>query len=208
MRRLVLLPLLLISAVAAHAAEQARTVPAFTAISNSGPISISIEVGKAQSVTATGSDKFLALLKTDVVNGELEIGLNERNVSSSSLGDPKIVITVPQLTKFTMAGAGAATITHYSGDSLSVDYAGAGTLKADGKVKTLKLQIAGVGSIDTKDLIAQDVTASVGGVGSVKVYASESLDADVGGVGSLKYYGNPRTVHKSAGGVGSISKGD
>jgi len=38
--------------------------------------------------------------------------------------------------------------------------------------------------------------------------ASESLDADVGGVGSLKYYGNPRTVHKSAGGVGSISKGD
>jgi hypothetical protein len=208
MRRFLLLPLLLISAVAAHAAEQARTVPAFTAISNSGPISISIEVGKAQSITAIGSDKFLSLLKTDVVNGELEIALNERDVSTSSLGDPKIVITMPQLTRFSMSGAGAATITHYSGDSLSVDYAGAGTLKADGKVKALKMQIAGVGSIDTKDLIAQDVSVSVGGVGSVKVYASESLDADVGGVGSLKYYGNPRTVHKSAGGIGSISKGD
>jgi hypothetical protein len=208
MRRLLVLPVLMLAAFAAHAAEQARTVPAFTAISNSGPISISIEVGKAQSVTAIGSDKFLSLLKTDVVNGELEIALDERNVSTSSLGDPKLVITVPQLTRFTMAGAGAATITHYAGDSLSVDYTGAGAFKADGKVKTLKLQIAGVGSIDTKDLIAQNVTVSVGGVGSVKVYASDSLDADVGGVGSLKYYGNPHTVHKSAGGVGSISKGD
>jgi hypothetical protein len=208
MRRLLLIPALMLSALAAHAAEQARNVSSFTAISNSGPISISIEVGKPQSVTAIGSDKFLALLKTEVVDGVLEISLGERSVSTSSLGEPKLVVTVPQLTRYTMAGAGETTITHFTGDSLSVDYAGAGTLKADGKVKTLKLQIAGVGSIDTKDLIAQNVTANVGGVGSVKVYASESLDADVGGVGSLKYYGNPHTVHKSAGGVGSISKGD
>jgi hypothetical protein len=199
----------MLPALAAHAADQARTVPAFTAISNSGPIiSITIEVGKAQSLTASGSDKFLSLLKTEVVNGELQVSLGEHSVSNASLGEPKLVITVPQLTKFTMAGAGAATITHFAGDSLDVEYSGAGTLKADGKVKTLKLEIAGVGSIDTKELIAQNVSANVGGVGSVKVYASESLDADVGGVGSLKYYGNPHTVHKNAGGIGSISKGD
>ena len=207
MRRLLLLPLLMLTALAAQAADQARTVPAFTTISNSGPISISIDVGKTQSVVATGNEKFLSLLKTEVIHGELQISLQE-HASGSSLGDPKIVVTIPQLSKLTMAGAGAATITHAAGDSLDIEYSGAGSLKADGKVKALKMDIAGVGSIDTKELIAQNVSVSVGGVGSVKVYASESLDAEVGGVGSLKYYGNPRTVRKSAGGIGSISKGD
>jgi hypothetical protein len=45
-------------------------------------------------------------------------------------------------------------------------------------------------------------------VGSVKVYAGDTLDAEVGGVGSLKYYGNPRIVRRHAGGIGTLSKGD
>ena len=207
MRRLLLLPLLSLAALAAHADEQSRTVPAFTTISNSGPISISIDVGKAQSVVASGNEKFLSLVKSEVVDGELRISLKERNVSGS-LGDPKVTITMPALTRFTMAGAGEATITHMSGDALTVEYSGAGSLKADGKVKTLSLQIAGVGSIDTHKLLAEKVSVDVGGVGNVKVYASDSLDARVGGVGSLTYYGNPHNVSKSAGGIGSISKGD
>jgi hypothetical protein len=207
MRRLLLLPLLSLAALAAHADEQTRTVPAFTSVSNAGPISISIDVGKAQSVVASGTEKFLSLLKTEVVDGELRISFKEHNINGS-LGDPRVTITMPALTRFAMAGAGEATVTHMSGDSLSVEYSGAGSFKADGKVKTLKLEVGGVGSIDTRHLQAEKVSVDVGGVGSVKVYASDTLDAHVGGVGSLTYYGNPRTISKSAGGIGSISKGD
>jgi hypothetical protein len=207
MRRLLLLPLLSLAALAAHAGEETRTLPAFTTISNSGPISIVVDVGKAQSVVVSGNDEFLAQLKTEVVDGELRVSMKNHRVSGS-LGDPKITITMPALTRFAMAGAGAATLTHLSGDSLSVEYSGAGSLKADGKVKNLKLEIAGVGSIDTRRLLAEKVSVDVGGVGNVQVYASDTLDADVGGVGSLTYYGNPRSVHKNAGGIGSISKGD
>ncbi len=188
----------------AQAAEQARNVAPFTAVSNSGPISISIDVGKTQSVTASGNDTFINQLTTEVVDGELRIRLRDHTIDSS-LGDPRIVITMPQITRFTMAGAGATTITHVSGDKLDVNYSGAGSLKADGSVKALNLMVGGVGSIDTRELHAQTAVVTVGGVGSVRVYASERLDATVGGVGSLTYYGHPKSVNSTGGGLGSVS---
>jgi hypothetical protein len=193
-------------ALHAQAADQARNVAPFTAVSNSGPISISIDVGKTQSVTAFGNDTFINELTTDVVDGELRIRLRDHSITGT-LGDPRIVITLPQLTRFTMAGAGATTITHASGDSLELDYSGAGSLKADGNVNRLVLMVGGVGSIDAKALHADTATVTVGGVGSVKVYASTRLDAAVGGVGSLTYYGNPKTVNSTGGGLGSVSAG-
>lgn len=193
-------------ATLASAADQARTLAPFSAISNSGPVAVTIEVGKAQSVTASGSDTFIDELVTDVVDGELHIKLRDRHVGSS-LGDPKIVITMPRLTRFTMAGAGATTLTHMSGDSLELDYSGAGSLKADGSVKTLTLLVGGVGAIDARALHAETASVTLGGVGAVKVYASNRLDATVGGIGSLTYYGNPKTVNSTGGGLGSISAG-
>ena len=99
-----------------------------------------------------------------------------------------------------------ATITHMSGDSLDVRFGGAGSLKADGSVRRLKLNVGGVGSIDTRDLHADTVDVNVGGVGSVQVWAGTRLDASVGGVGSLTYYGDPKTVNTRGGGLGSISR--
>lgn len=191
----------------AHAADQARTVAPFTAVSNAGAINLFIEVGKTQSVVVHGSDEFLADTLTEVVGNELRI--HPRHESEHRDGhwdEMKITITVPQLTAFTMAGAGQTTLTHMSGDKLEVRFGGAGSLKADGTVRELTLNVGGVGSIDTRDLHAATVNANIGGVGSVKVWAGERLDASVGGVGSLTYYGDPKIVHTSGGGLGSISK--
>ena len=192
----------------AQAAEQTRSVAPFSTIANSGPISVHIEVGKAQSVTVSGSDDLLAELQTEVVGTELRLHMRHDTVSfNSHHNDLRVTITLPQLTAFAMAGAGETVITHMSGDSLDVRFGGAGTLKADGSVKNLTLNVGGVGSIDTRELHADTATVNVGGVGSVKVWAGTRLDASVGGVGSLTYYGDPKTVNTNGGGLGSISKG-
>lgn len=192
----------------ARAADQARNVAPFTSVSNSGPISIRIEVGKAQSVTASGSEAFLDELQTEVVGNELQIKARDQNTHNHNWsGHPTIVITLPQLTAFTMAGAGDTTITHMAGDSLDIRFGGAGSLKAEGSVKTLKLNLGGVGSVDTRQLHAESADVNVGGVGSVKVWASARLDASVGGVGSLTSYGDPAVVNTHSGGIGSISRG-
>jgi hypothetical protein len=209
MRRTFIFPLLAAAAIVALpalAADQARTVPSFTSISNSGPISLAIEVGKTQSLVASGSDTFLEKLSTEVVDGQLRIKLKDKSLGST-WGDPKVVITMPRLTRLEIAGAGDTTLVHMSGDSLDVRFTGVGSLKAEGTVKSLTLNVGGVGSIDTRSLHADSVNVNVGGVGSVRVYASTRLDAAVGGVGSLTYYGDPKTVNTNGGGLGSISRG-
>ncbi|MFL6695609.1 MAG: head GIN domain-containing protein [Vitreoscilla sp.] len=195
-------------ALQAQAAEQTRSVAPFTAVSNSGPVNLRIEVGKAQSVVVSGTDDLVQDLQTEVVGSELKLHMRRDTTTFNRHHDElNVTITVPQLTAFTMSGAGETTITHMSGDSLDVRFGGAGSLKADGSVRNLTMHVGGVGSIDTRELHAESATVNVGGVGSVKVWASNRLDASLGGVGSLAYYGDPKTVNTSGGGLGSISRG-
>ena len=195
-------------ALQAQAAEQTRSVGPFTAVSNSGPVNLRIEVGKAQSVVVSGTDDLVSDLQTEVVGNELKLHMRRDTTNFNRHHDElNVTITMPQLTAFTMGGAGETTITHMSGDSLDVRFGGAGSLKADGTVRNLTMHVGGVGSIDTSELHAENATVNVGGVGSVKVWASNRLDASLGGVGSLTYYGEPKQVNTHGGGLGSISKG-
>jgi len=208
MRRLVLASLLGLAALAADAADpsQVRNVGAFSSIANSGPFIVSIDVGKPASVTATGSATFLEQLVTEVHDGELRIHLRDDHVNR--LGDEnRIAITLPQLARYRMSGAGATTLTHMAGDTLEVAMSGAGSLKASGEVRSFQLALSGVGSVDARELHARTVHADVSGVGSVKVWSSDVLEGSVSGVGSLTYYGDPKTVNTRGGGIGSISRG-
>ena len=190
----------------AQAAEQQRDVPPFTSVESSGAMVIRVEVGPAQSVRVSGNDRFLAQLRTEVVDGQLKLSMKDH--VAHDISDPKVTITMPLLTAFSMAGAGEVTLAHVNGDRLEITFGGAGALKADGRVKQLKMNVGGVGEIDTRALAAENAEVHVGGVGSVKVTATTRLDASVGGVGSLTYYGHPRIVNTNGGGLGSISRGD
>lgn len=210
MRTAITFTLALLAALAtihAEAAEETRTLAPFDKVSSSGAVNVRIEVGKAQSVTVSGDDVRVHDLLTEVVGNQLKIRTRRDTIE---VGDDhesvRVTITLPQLTAFAMGGAGEAFITHMSGDALDVNFGGAGSLKAEGSVHSLHLSVGGVGSIDTRALHADAVRVSVGGIGSVDVWAGTSLDASVGGIGSLTYYGDPKTVHTSGGGLGSISR--
>ena len=191
----------------ALADEQARTAPAFTAIDLRGPISIDVQAGKAQSITVRGTPRFVAMLVTDVVDGELRVYLRD-NATKKISGDPRVIVTVPALRTFSMEGAGETTLRNITGDRFDVRYRGAGSMSIDGTVKQLKLQAQGVGEVDARKLIAQDANVTFQGIGSVEIYASSKLDAQVSGMGELLYYGHPKTVNKSVSGIGSVKAGD
>jgi hypothetical protein len=70
-------------ALQAQAADQTRSVAPFTTISNSGPVNLFIEVGKAQSVVVSGSDDYLEDVRTKVSDGELRIKMrNDSHVDN------------------------------------------------------------------------------------------------------------------------------
>lgn len=207
MHRYLVLPALLFAAFA-HAEDQTRSVAAFHEINIKGPVSIAVEVGKTQSVVISGDAKFQQRVTSEVVDGQLMIGMRDKHESMNISDGQKITITLPKLSKFMVEGAGEAVLSNISGERLELVYKGAGRLQAKGSVKALRINAQGVGEVDTKALLAQQADVTFEGVGAVKVYASERLNAVVRGMGSLNYYGNPRSVTKSVQGIGSVSAGD
>jgi hypothetical protein len=194
-------------AATAHADEQVRSAPAFTSISVHGPISVTVDAGKTQSLTVRGDARFVKELRSEVVDGELRLRLDD-NKFKSRHDDPRVVITMPSLRALDVEGAGEIQLNGIRGERLDVNYRGAGSMDINGEVKTFRMTAEGVGAVDAKALVANDVDVRFRGIGDVSVYARNRLDAVVQGMGSLTYYGKPRTVNKSASGIGSVQAGN
>lgn len=195
------------AAGAASAAEASRQLPSFIAINAKGAFAMTVEVGKAQSVTVSGEDKFVSAVKTEVIDNELQITLPEKTYKGTQK-DPRITITVPSLSRVKVEGAGETLLNKINTDRIDISYLGAGHLAANGKVKYLRLNAKGVGEVDTSKLQAERVDVNFEGVGNVSVYATELLNAVAKGIGGLTYYGHPKTVNKSVAGIGNVRAGD
>lgn len=207
MRRLSFVLALSLSCATAHAAEQVRASAPFTSISVRGPISVIVDAGKTQTLTVRGSDRFVGGLTSEVVNGELRLGMRDKDRSVGK-GEQHVFITVPQLRAFRGEGAGETQLNNIRGDRFDVRYRGAGRLVVNGQVKSLTVRAEGVGEVDTKDLIANEADVRFQGIGDVKVHAKDKLATVVQGMGTLTYYGKPRTIDNSVTGLGSVGAGD
>lgn len=187
----------------AFAAQETRDLPAFNAIATQGAFTLVVNAGQKQSFEVSGDEAELATLETKVVDGELHISLPKKQ--SFKWGDRlKITIGMEELQKMSMEGVGDTTLNALSGERFALRYQGVGYLNANGKVQHFVLKAEGVGAVNARKLEAQSVDASLQGVGSVSVRATDSLNAKVEGLGSLSYYGKPTHVRQSAEGIGSI----
>jgi hypothetical protein len=192
----------------AHADEQVRNAPAFTSISVHGPISVTVDAGKAQSLKVRGDARFLRDLSSEVVDGELRLRMPDKNTKVNSRDEQRVVIAMPALRALDVEGAGEIKLNGIRGERLDVNYRGAGSVGINGEVKTFSMKAEGVGEVDAKALLANDADIRFRGIGDVKVYARNRLDVVVEGMGNLTYYGKPRTVNKSASGIGSVQAGN
>ena len=91
--------------------------------------------------------------------------------------------------------------------SIKAEYEGVGNLMLGGTTNFIEIKSEGVGKVDTQKLLAKSVVLKASGIGSVKVYASESIDLNNEGVGSVTYYGNPTVKNLKNSGVGKIKQG-
>ena len=192
---------------AAIAEDFTRNVASFNVIKSRSAMNVTVEVGKTQSITIKGNEKFASRVITEVIGNELILSYKEKhNIHISD--DAQVIITVPQLNRFKMEGAGLTRLININSDDFELSYEGAGMLVATGKTKYLRLRAQGVGLVETKDLVAERADVNVEGIGAVSVNAREKLNANVQGIGTLTYYGNPKQLAKSVEGIGSIHAGD
>lgn len=191
----------------AFAATETRELPEFSSITSQGVYKMVVNAGQKQSLVLEGGKEFLDKIKTSVSGDRLVIAMTDTK-NQNWKGKVTVTINMAQLKEFRSEGVGSTTLTQLMGDKFTLNYQGVGNLTATGSVNKLVLHAQGVGSLDAKGLTARDVQATLEGVASVAVRATESLNAHVLGVGSLSYYGQPKKISKWVEGVGRIHAGD
>ncbi|MCL2445859.1 MAG: DUF2807 domain-containing protein [Oscillospiraceae bacterium] len=88
-------------------------------------------------------------------------------------------------------------------DGLNVQVEGVGTVQLRGSAPNAFISVEGVANVRAFDFIAENAEVRVDGVGSVDVYATETLTARVRGVGTVRYDGGAR-VNRDVEGVGRV----
>ena len=181
----------------------------------SDTVSLRIQQDLMDHVTVTESGGVLTVRSTRNIN-----------VSNPNL-TPVLTVSSPSLERVTHAGAGKfTTIDPITGDSFSLNIAGAadGNIKLDVRELTVSLagagsfelsgiadnadiSMAGAGRIEALDLATSTASIDMSGAGSVRISCSEALTVTAGGVGSVEYRGSP-TLDITRGGLVTVKQID
>ena len=187
-------------------ASEIRELSKFKAIEIAiGYDKILVNCGEEPSLHISGDENILPLITTRISKGILTI---ESDSTFETKADSEIIINVKSLKEFTFDGVGETVIQNVNSEKFTCNINGVGSCELNGKVESFYVSVNGVGSVNAKQLIADDVVANLNGVGSVKLYAKNSLNASVNGIGGLTYFGNPTELILNDSGIGGITKGD
>ncbi len=202
--------------------EEKRDVSGFHEVALNGMGNLSIEQGTQEALTVETDDNILPKIRTDVEGGRLSIGV-ERGVSIHPSGTIRYKLTLRDLTRLDLAGSGKINagplrckdlavrlpgsgdirIDQLTAESVRAEINGSGRIEIPGKVPRQRVQIAGSGDYDARNLDSQEAEVSISGSGDATIWVRESLSAHISGSGRVDYYGNP-TVTKSISGSGNI----
>ena len=187
-------------------ASEMRKLSNFKAIEITiGYDKILVNCGEEPSIHISGDENILPLITTRISKGILTI---ESDSTFETKADSEIIINVKSLKEFTFDGVGGTVIQNVNSEKFTCNINGVGSCELNGKVESFYVSVNGVGSVNARQLISDDVVASLNGVGSVKLYAKNSLNASVNGIGGLTYFGNPAELILNDSGIGGITKGD
>lgn len=204
---------------------QQRTTGSFTGIAASDIVAVELQNGDATLVEVEGDDNVVDDIITTVRNGVLEIRFspgfhNFNNVRA------KVYVTSPVINTIKCSGVGSVKAKgilrdverirlHLSGagnitaevdaPNVEASTSGVGSINLSGLTQNYTSSVSGAGGIKSFDLLAENATAKVSGVGSIHLHASVKLQASVSGVGGIRYRGNA-VVEQKVSGVGSVKR--
>jgi hypothetical protein len=155
--------------------------------------------GSDDQVHVSGDPQLVAHVR--VRDGRVE--LDCRNWRGDTDG---FTVTLPgrEFHKFGIAGSGNLTLNRLNQAELNLSIAGSGSIKADGKLDSADLHIAGSGDIDVAQVAAQVVKVHIAGSGNTDIAPSEEADIHIAGSGDVNLRSNPRKLETHIAGSGRI----
>jgi putative autotransporter adhesin-like protein len=211
-RRLALLPLVLLVVAGCGGGPtvtQNRSVEPYTGLEVDGEIDVEVVPGDAAEVVVTGGEEVIDRVKTETVDGVLEIRIEDRGIviGPDPFDDVRVQVPAAPLDRISVKGAGDLRLEGLDADELTIEVEGAGDIEAAGTVDTLVATITGAGDANLSELEARTARVTVEGAGDADLNVSEELDVVVEGAGDVTYRGNP-TVRQRVEGAGEVSPAD
>ncbi|MFO1241503.1 MAG: head GIN domain-containing protein [Sphingomonadaceae bacterium] len=213
----------------AVAAEKRYAISDFDRVQVFGPFNVTIQPGRATSVTATGDLQALDIVSVTSSGGILTIQTLTR-ARSSWKEEPhpaaKILVVLPQLkgvrllgsgsvavaelrgiaTNITLNGGGLISIAKLTSDAADVYLSGSGRISLGGSAKNISIKVSGSGDIDSSMLSASDLKIESGTSGRVVAKALRTADIKQTGPGEVHVNGSPSCLVENSG-AGTVDCG-
>ncbi|HET6451743.1 MAG TPA: head GIN domain-containing protein [Spirochaetia bacterium] len=207
-----------------HVQSTDRDLPSFTAIDLEGSGNVVIRQDGTQLVSVETDDNVLPLVRTEVVDGVLHLGL-VRGAHVTHLTRLEFSVAAPRVDGICISGSGnASTATPLRVNGMSLEIRGSGSIDCDTRAATVSAAIGGSGSIHLRgssdrftvtisgsggvhaqELQSADAAVTINGSGDAQLIATHAIEVSLSGSGSVRYGGGARaTVHRS--GSGSVTE--
>jgi len=183
-------------------ASETRAIGPLTAIDADGAFALTVKVGPPPGLTIETDKNILAIVKSDVSNGRLELYTDR---SYSVKGRIKITVTSPNIADISASGSNQIRAEGLIGGPLSISLSGSNNAVLSGKISTLTGRLSGSNNLTAQRLTADWANITVSGSGSASVDARQRIVAEISGAGSIVVYGNPPVRNTRVNGSGNIA---
>lgn len=183
--------------------ESRPAADGFSRVKITGALTLQAKCGASStSIEVLADDNILPILITDVHGDTLEV----RTTESYRPRNPVVVsVKMPALAQLIVSGACGAEVDGLDEGDLEITVEGASSLRATGKLDTLRGEVSGAARLDAEALECKTVKLDVSGAAKGHVWATELIDADVSGAAKLTYKGKPKSANTKTSGVGSVT---
>lgn len=132
--------------------------------------------------------------------------LNKIYSTGASSVENEGILTTDNLA-INLSGAGAIDL-EIKTTEVNVNLTGAGVISLSGETEYQETHISGAGGLSAKELISDECSINLSGLGGAEVYAVDKLVAKITGVGGIVYGGNPKIIERQVTGFGKIKRAE
>lgn len=153
-----------------------------------GVLVLHVKQGPTPSLTLSGDRRLVSKVVTRQHGDVLTIDLENSGFKwNRDEGTVRVNLTVPNLSEFTSRGVGEATMTGFTGNSITLVQEGAGAVNMAGNYRYVKARLSGVGSMKLNTGASEEVDLALKGAGEISITGkAKLLRASLGGVGGLE----------------------
>ncbi|HUO12976.1 MAG TPA: DUF2807 domain-containing protein [Caulobacteraceae bacterium] len=139
----------------------------------------------------------------------VELSGSHLQLSDDSFGNGRlsVVLSAPNVRRFSISGDGSLAIAGYDQDELDVDVSGRGDVTAKGKARAARIDISGDGDVNLGALAVQQADADISGSGRASLAPSSAADLRISGSGEVDLLTHPAKLTSDVSGSGRIVEG-